>query len=59
MSNIKLYTTWRHPGISFVYETSLTFRWLEDLEEEEEEMENCHLLTTTLLTRGPWEKEKE
>jgi hypothetical protein len=37
-----------------VYETSLAFRWLEDLEEMK--MENCHLLTTTLLTRGPWEK---
>ena len=42
---VQLYTTWRHPGLSFVYETSLTVRWL-----EEEMMANCHLLTTTRRT---------
>jgi hypothetical protein len=25
---VLLYTTWRHPCLSFVYQTSLTFRWL-------------------------------
>jgi hypothetical protein len=25
---VQLYTTWRHPGLSFVYETSPTFRRL-------------------------------
>ena len=25
---VQLYTTWRHPGLIFVYETSLTIRWL-------------------------------
>ena len=39
---------WRHHGLSFVYETSLTFRWLMMMMEEEEE--NCHLLTTTFRT---------
>jgi hypothetical protein len=47
---VQLYTTWRHPGLSFVYETSLTFRWLMTM------IANCHVLTTALLTRGPWEK---
>jgi hypothetical protein len=40
---VQLYTTWRHPGLSFVYETSLTFRWLTMIA-------NCHLLTTTRRT---------
>ena len=46
---VQLYTTWHHPGLSFVHETSLTFRWLTMIA-------NCHVLTTALLTRGPWEK---
>ena len=46
---VQLYTIWRHPGLCFVYETSLTFRWLTMIA-------NCHVLTTALLTRGPWEK---
>ena len=41
---VQLYTTWRHPGLSFVYETSLTFRWLMTM------IANCHLLTTTRRT---------
>ena len=43
--NVQLYTSWRHPGLSFVYATSLTVRWL-----EEEMVANCHLLTTTRRT---------
>jgi hypothetical protein len=39
----QLYTAWRHPGLSVVYKTSLTLRWLEM-------MENCHLLSMTCRT---------
>ena len=46
---VQLYTSWCHPGLSFVYETSLTIRWLK--------VKNFHVLTTSLLMRGPWEKE--
>ena len=48
---VQLYTTWRHPGLSFVYETSLTIRWLKKMM-----MKNCHVLPMSLLTRGAWEK---
>jgi hypothetical protein len=51
-SPVQLNTTWRQPDVSFVYETSPTFRWLEI----EIEMMNCHLLTTPLLTWGAWGK---
>ena len=32
-----------------------TIRW-QKMMEEKEEKENCPVLTTALLTRGPWEK---
>jgi hypothetical protein len=51
-----LYTTWRHPGLSFVYKTSLTFRWLMTM------IANCHLLTTPRRTgegRGKNKKQKQ
>ena len=41
---------WRSVS-GLVNETSPTFRWLKE--------ENCHLLTTTLLTRGSWEKKQQ
>ena len=36
--------------VRFSQQNLSTFRWLK------EEVENCHLLTTTLLMRGPWGK---
>jgi hypothetical protein len=53
---VQLYTTQRQPSLSFVYETSRTIRWLKKEKEKKEKKENCHVLTTALLTRGPWEK---
>ena len=50
-SPVQLNTTWRQPDVSFVYETSPTFRFGGG-----EGKENCHLLTMPLLTRGAWEK---
>jgi hypothetical protein len=37
---VQLNTTWRQPNISFVYETSPTFRWLKK-EKEEEKIAIC------------------
>jgi hypothetical protein len=33
---VQVFTNWRHPGLSFVYETSLTIRWLKEDEGGEE-----------------------
>ena len=52
---VQLETTWHQPALSSVNKTSHTIRWLKMMEEKEEK-ENCHVLTTALLTRGPWEK---
>jgi hypothetical protein len=38
----------------FVYETSVTIRWL-----KEKKRMNCHVLTTSFLTRGLWENGRE
>ena len=49
---VRVYTRWRHPGLSFVNETSPTIRWLkmEKKEKKKEKEENCHVLTTARRT---------
>ena len=42
---VRVYTRWRHPGLSFVNETSPTIRWL-----KMKKKENCHVLTTARRT---------
>ena len=53
---VRVYTRWRHPGLSFVNETSPTIRWLKmekekkEKKKEKKEEENCHVLTTARRT---------
>ena len=43
--------------LSLIYKTSPTIRWLNMMIEEE--AKNCHVLTTSLLSWGPWWKEEK
>ena len=56
ISTVQQVTTWRHPGLIFVYKTSPIFRGVLN----PNQLMNCGTLPTSpCFARGPWEKQLE